>query len=139
MEQTAVCVPKFLEPYRFEPKRLFVVGQDSSSDRTPSTDRARGTSSTIAAEEAGTERREEAYLQLEGAPAERVGNTDRCSCKSCSQMFRTVDCFCCRECKCGLGKMCGLRCITLRKDFYGVWLNAAMLKVCLVGYYELWE
>ena len=24
MEQTAVCVPKFLEPYSFEPKRIFV-------------------------------------------------------------------------------------------------------------------
>ena len=84
MEQTAVCVPKFLEPYSFEPKRLFVFGQDSSSDRTSSTDRDRGTSSTIAAEEAGTERREEASLQLEGVPAERLGNTDWCLCESCS-------------------------------------------------------
>ena len=131
-EENVVPPVKFLEPYRFEPKRRFLesVRERSSNDAVHGQSTS-GTSSSIREEEREPER-------ITGFDS-RIGTTNWCTCESCGPMRREVDCLCCHESAGALAMSDGLRCITLHGDFSSICLNPVVLRVCLIGYQELWN
>ena len=69
----------------------------------------------------------------------RVLTTNWCTRESCRPMTKEVDCLCCHESAGALAMSNGLRCITLHDDFSSICLNSVVLRVCLLGYQELWN